>query len=165
MSNKTEVEIYGFAEEAFSMVGEFIEAFNGSNDPETWVTLNMEEAKEVINAEGPAEALKETCDLFYVVTGMLYCLRKNGLARIERDETPFEQMVLSAGMTKASLIRHAVGEDAFREAFRRVHASNMSKLGEDGKPIHREDGKVLKGPNYKPPVMDDLVRDPEAVLN
>lgn len=29
-----------------------------------------------------------------------------------------------------------------------VHRSNMSKLGPDGKPIHREDGKVLKGPNY-----------------
>jgi predicted HAD superfamily Cof-like phosphohydrolase len=29
-----------------------------------------------------------------------------------------------------------------------VHASNMSKLGEDGKPIYREDGKVLKGPKY-----------------
>lgn len=35
------------------------------------------------------------------------------------------------------------------EAFNLVHASNMSKLGEDGKPIYREDGKVLKGPNYK----------------
>lgn len=32
-----------------------------------------------------------------------------------------------------------------------VHRSNMSKLGEDGKPIYREDGKVLKGPNYTPP--------------
>lgn len=32
-----------------------------------------------------------------------------------------------------------------------VHRSNMSKLGEDGKPILREDGKVLKGPNYSPP--------------
>lgn len=29
-----------------------------------------------------------------------------------------------------------------------VHRSNMSKLGADGKPIYREDGKVLKGPNY-----------------
>lgn len=29
-----------------------------------------------------------------------------------------------------------------------VHRSNMSKLGPDGKPLHREDGKVLKGPNY-----------------
>ena len=35
------------------------------------------------------------------------------------------------------------------EALDRVHQSNMSKLGEDGKPIYREDGKVLKGPNYK----------------
>ena len=42
------------------------------------------------------------------------------------------------------------------EALNRVHESNMSKLGEDGKPIYREDGKVLKGPNYKPPDLSDL---------
>jgi len=42
-------------------------------------------------------------------------------------------------------------------AMDRVHQSNMSKLGEDGKPIRREDGKVLKGPNYKPPTLTDLV--------
>ena len=43
------------------------------------------------------------------------------------------------------------------EAMHRVHESNMSKLDEDGKPIYREDGKVLKGPNYKPPDLSDLV--------
>ena len=43
------------------------------------------------------------------------------------------------------------------EAMDRVHQSNMSKLGEDGKPIRREDGKVLKGPNYQPPTLTDLV--------
>ena len=43
------------------------------------------------------------------------------------------------------------------EAFSRVHESNMSKLGEDGKPIYREDGKVLKGPNYKKADLSDLV--------
>ena len=43
------------------------------------------------------------------------------------------------------------------QALRRVHKSNMSKLGEDGKPIYREDGKVLKGPNYAPPNLTDLV--------
>lgn len=37
------------------------------------------------------------------------------------------------------------------ETFLEVHRSNMSKLGADGKPIFREDGKVLKGPNYTPP--------------
>lgn len=36
-------------------------------------------------------------------------------------------------------------------AFDEVHRSNMTKLGNDGKPIFREDGKVLKGPNYTPP--------------
>ena len=43
------------------------------------------------------------------------------------------------------------------EAMFRVHQSNMSKLDEYGKPIYREDGKVLKGPNYKPPNLEDLV--------
>ena len=43
------------------------------------------------------------------------------------------------------------------EAVRRVHASNMSKLGDDGKPIYREDGKVMKSGNYKKPDLKDLV--------
>lgn len=43
------------------------------------------------------------------------------------------------------------------EAFIRVHDSNMSKLGEDGTPIRREDGKILKGPNYFTPSLIDLV--------
>ena len=38
-----------------------------------------------------------------------------------------------------------------------VFDSNMSKLGDDGKPIYREDGKVLKGPNYKKPDLTDLI--------
>ena len=37
------------------------------------------------------------------------------------------------------------------EAMFRVFESNMSKLDDNGKPIYREDGKVLKGPNYKKP--------------
>ena len=45
----------------------------------------------------------------------------------------------------------------FDEAFKRVHESNMSKLDEDGKPIYREDGKILKGPNYTPPTLKDLL--------
>ena len=43
------------------------------------------------------------------------------------------------------------------EALDRVHHSNMSKLDEEGNPIRREDGKVLKGPNYEPPYLSDLV--------
>ena len=43
------------------------------------------------------------------------------------------------------------------EALKRVHRSNMSKLGLDGKPIRRQDGKILKGPNYQPPNLKDLV--------
>lgn len=41
-------------------------------------------------------------------------------------------------------------------AMNRIFESNMSKLV-DGKPLRRDDGKVLKGPNYQPPVLDDLI--------
>ena len=37
------------------------------------------------------------------------------------------------------------------EVFDEIQQSNMSKLGEDGKPIYREDGKVMKGPQYRKP--------------
>lgn len=43
------------------------------------------------------------------------------------------------------------------EAVKRVHESNMTKLGADGKPVYREDGKVMKGPGYKEPYLGDLV--------
>lgn len=46
----------------------------------------------------------------------------------------------------------------FDEIFAAVHASNMTKLGADGKPIRREDGKVVKGPNYKEPDLTSLVK-------
>ena len=45
-------------------------------------------------------------------------------------------------------------------AFEEVHRSNMSKLGHDGKPIRRADGKVLKGPNYSPPDLAKLLPTP-----
>lgn len=41
--------------------------------------------------------------------------------------------------------------------FDEIHRSNMSKLGEDGKPIYREDGKVLKGPNYFRPNIEGVL--------
>ena len=43
------------------------------------------------------------------------------------------------------------------DALTRVHISNLSKLDDDLKPIKREDGKVIKGPNYQKPNLIDLV--------
>ena len=51
---------------------------------------------------------------------------------------------------------HAYGIN-LDECFKEVHRSNMSKLGEDGKPIYREDGKVLKGPNYSKPNLEYIL--------
>lgn len=52
---------------------------------------------------------------------------------------------------------HAFGVD-LDKCFAEVQRSNMSKLGEDGKPIYREDGKVLKGPNYSEPDLKSVLQ-------
>jgi predicted HAD superfamily Cof-like phosphohydrolase len=44
------------------------------------------------------------------------------------------------------------------EVFDEIQRSNMSKLGEDGKPIYREDGKVMKGPNYFKPNFSAILK-------
>ncbi|MEL4457243.1 nucleoside triphosphate pyrophosphohydrolase family protein [Lutimonas vermicola] len=43
------------------------------------------------------------------------------------------------------------------EVFNEIQRSNMSKLGADGNPIYREDGKVMKGPNYFKPNIDSIL--------
>ena len=52
---------------------------------------------------------------------------------------------------------HAFGID-LDDCFHEVHRSNMTKLGEDGRPMYRDDGKVMKGPNYEEPDLDQFVR-------
>jgi predicted HAD superfamily Cof-like phosphohydrolase len=44
-----------------------------------------------------------------------------------------------------------------KAAFKEVHRSNMSKLGEDGKPMLSESGKVLKGSNYSKPNLKAII--------
>lgn len=50
------------------------------------------------------------------------------------------------------------------EVFEEIQRSNMSKLGEDGKPIYREDGKVLKGPNFTPPNLKPILDESNPSL-
>jgi len=55
-----------------------------------------------------------------------------------------------------TIIEHGM-QDKIEEVFNEIQRSNMSKLGEDGKPIYREDGKVLKGPNYFKPNIAEIL--------
>jgi len=49
-----------------------------------------------------------------------------------------------------TMLSHGL-QDKMGEVFLEIQRSNMSKLDENGKPIYREDGKVMKGPNYFKP--------------
>ncbi len=55
-----------------------------------------------------------------------------------------------------TIIEHGM-QHKIEEVFNEIQKSNMSKLGADGKPIYREDGKVLKGPNYFKPDIQSIL--------
>ena len=55
-----------------------------------------------------------------------------------------------------TIITHGM-QDVIDEVFEEIQRSNMSKLGSNGKPIYREDGKVLKGPNYFKPDISKIL--------
>ena len=55
-----------------------------------------------------------------------------------------------------TIIEHGM-QHKIEEVFEEIQRSNMSKLGADGKPIYRKDGKVLKGPNYFKPNIKEIL--------
>ena len=55
-----------------------------------------------------------------------------------------------------TIIEHGL-QYKIEEVFEEIQRSNMSKLGENGEPIYREDGKVLKGPNYFKPNIAEIL--------
>jgi predicted HAD superfamily Cof-like phosphohydrolase len=55
-----------------------------------------------------------------------------------------------------TILKHGL-QHKIEEVFNEIQRSNMSKLGEDGKPIRRGDGKILKGPGYTPPDIEKII--------
>lgn len=141
---------------------EFIRSFGASLDIRLWNKLVEEETKELLDAlrkKDKLNGLKEMADLVYVMAGASLVEPEDLNPLLSDEECQLFAMVIE----EASNAFDAAQElwdftpEVFAEAFRRVHASNMSKLGDDGKPIRREDGKILKGPNYREPDLSDLV--------
>ena len=57
-----------------------------------------------------------------------------------------------------TIIEHGL-QDKIEAVFDEIQRSNMSKLGQDGQPVYREDGKVMKGPNYFKPDFSKILAD------
>lgn len=148
-------------------LSEFYRTFDASLDLRTWITLCEEEADEVTEAiveynEDPSDKtmealLKELADFRYVIVGYM-ALVANHTFSLLSEQTMARVMIIDQAAEEI-IENNPVdfSSETLLMAFFRVHSSNMSKLGEDGKPIRREDGKILKGPNYKAPDLSDLI--------
>ena len=75
-------------------------------------------------------------------------INKNNLKEIADALTDILYVTYGAG--------HAFGIN-LDKCFTEVQSSNMSKLGNDGKPIYNENGKVMKGPNYFEPNLSKFI--------
>jgi predicted HAD superfamily Cof-like phosphohydrolase len=145
------------------MLQEFIKAFGASLDARLWYKLVKEELaelKEAMDKDDKANTLKELCDVLYVYGPFNTFIE----TAVQADLIPEDEAkeITEYLQTNRKIFQKAVTlfpPMVVYEAFVRVHKSNMSKLGLDGKPIKREDGKVMKGPNYTPPDLSDLVED------
>lgn len=80
----------------------------------------------------------------------LEACEKNSL--IEIADALGDQLYILCG----TILKHGM-QDVIIDVFNEIQASNMSKLGPDGKPILREDGKILKGPGYFKPDLSKFI--------
>ena len=124
------------------------------------VREELDELDYALNNEPTESVLKELADVIYVTNGLYATIgySNSGIVELfpEDELAEFSDFVETRRATVID-VREMFSGEVVSEALRRVHQSNMSKLGEDGKPLRRADGKILKGPNYKPPVLIDLV--------
>lgn len=99
---------------------------------------------------------EETRELFSDIDSAIAHLEKGELVPQELYRNMLKELAdVQVVLSGTSVALRPLQE--LEEAFRRVCDSNMSKLGKDGKPLYREDGKVLKGPDYFKPDLSDLV--------
>jgi predicted HAD superfamily Cof-like phosphohydrolase len=87
---------------------------------------------------------------------------KEALIEMRRDMSVISKADLTKELADVMYVVLGAGnrlELPLEKVFMRTHQSNMSKLGSDGRPLYRSDGKVLKGPNYQPPVLRDLFEE------
>lgn len=139
---------------------EFITKFETPMTLEFWTDLIVEEATEFLDAEEPDNVLKEYCDLAYVCTGQLVtAFMLNQTHNDVMDVMPKSALVLldaCKDRITADIDPHYT-DDILEHAFKRVHESNMSKVGKDGKVKRNAAGKILKPDTYEPPKLHDLV--------
>lgn len=137
---------------------EFILSFKGSLDARLWFKLIREEHAELLaETTGTVGHLKEVADLMYVLKGF-DLVAPNNLPELLSDEELDEMDTLIEEAN--DLVAAAEGYYSIStvyDAFLLVHDSNMSKLDDDGNPIFREDGKIMKGPNYRAPDLSYLL--------
>lgn len=117
----------------FEKVAEFMNAFGQTVETEpTWTSVSE------LRFSLIEEELKE----------LRQALIERDIVEVADALTDLLYVVYGAG--------HSFGID-LNKCFDEVHSSNMTKLGPEGKPIYREDGKVMKGPGYRAPDLKTLL--------
>ena len=152
--------------ELFQLQRGFIRVMNANKDFVWWAdTLITEETKELqaefeADESDMANLFKELADLIYVIAGFYNVMPVFATEVVDQETNERLQKILDEAAVLVSEVTNQlkIPIPLIAMAFNLVHQSNMSKVNpETGKPDRREDGKVLKGPNYVAPNMASVV--------
>jgi predicted HAD superfamily Cof-like phosphohydrolase len=122
------------------------------------IKLCCEELKELAKASGfPIEIF--LAQEPYMVPGWMTLIENASVA----DDRPelVDIVEVADGLGDLDVVKDGTALEwgiPLEEVVTEIHRSNMSKLGPDGKPVYREDHKILKGPNYSPPNVARVLR-------
>ena len=147
---------------AESKLPEFFRVFASEPSLRLWMRLLEEEVDEFVEASNEdslsvADCLKEAADVAYVAAGVSLVCPPRYAEITNPAECQLYRYVVTDALRIIDFCSTVFGYDTYLEACFRVHRSNMSKLDDNGRVLRREDGKVLKGPNYIPPDFTDLL--------
>ena len=150
MEKKTE-KMINMVEEFYRRIGDTEYLYQGKEMSQERKSLRFdmfeEEYQEYRFAKDEVEKLDAVCDMLYVRFGTLM--------ESMTSKTDLKNLLEYHLDQKVNMIYSLVKENGFGEilfqAFSEVHRSNMSKKNKNGVILRRQDGKVIKGPDYFPP--------------
>lgn len=125
--------------EQFNLVGEFNEAFGVPEQKEV-SARTLDEDKFLYK-----KLLEEEIGEYFDAV-----VKKD---KVEVCDALVDEMYILIGKIR----KHGLSAETFEKLFIEVHKSNMSKLAEDGTPLYRADGKVMKGPKYFKPQLGKII--------
>lgn len=154
-----------FGNERYYLKGAFTE--EREQQREKWFSEELNELIDACDKNNRVEILDAICDMYYIHIGTLLEKHEGDIQKVlnefflvESESENRDRNLLLIKMMLPNLKKWDVYfyyDDILIKAMEEVHRSNMSKLDDNGRPIYREDGKIMKSKNFFAPNLKQFI--------